>query len=162
PSSQHALSSLGPSASRECGVQAPPVDVNSCAMKRLTIACAEHPISRMALQHAAAIAAALLATVQVNPFASFRKLVTSNGFAPFGLDARVLVLVAELENIGRDATDVALFSIHNFHTGGGANQTAGEHITWDGSLGAYLESSAGIDAPHGVLVAKPITAAAHH
>jgi len=88
--------------------------------------------------------------------------VTTTFFAPFGLDARAFVVVAELENIGADANDVALFSIHNFHTGAGTNQNTGEHITWNSTLGAYVESSAVAGAPHGVLLAKPITAATHH
>src|SRR5437870_5934804 len=190
----------------------------------------------MAVQLAGAIAMALVGLAQVNPFTSFRKLTTSNGFAPavydqdmrrivsfrenlyrypapgqetrelafdlyfglrvggqsvwltgtplaeagyengtnlirivqnehgirltttyfapFGLQARAFIAVVELENTGPDTSDVALFSLHNFHVGGGASQNTGEHIAWSRALGAYLESSASSGAPHGVLVAK--------
>jgi GH15 family glucan-1,4-alpha-glucosidase len=88
--------------------------------------------------------------------------VTTTYFAPFDLPARAFVLVARLENVGADASDVALFSLHNFHTGGGPNQTSAERIVWDADLGAYLESSMSAGAPAGVLIAKPLTPATHH
>ncbi len=85
--------------------------------------------------------------------------VTTTYVAPFGLAKHAFLVVAELENTGADASDVALFTIHNFHTGGGANQTQGEHIEWNAALGAYLESSS---AWSGVLLAKPLAPATHH
>ncbi|MCK6545027.1 MYXO-CTERM sorting domain-containing protein [Myxococcota bacterium] len=87
--------------------------------------------------------------------------VTTTWTSPFLLDAPALVVVAELENVGADTRDVALFSLHNFHVGGGSG-TQNERVRWDAALGAYLESSTLSSAPRGVLVAKPLTPATRH
>lgn len=86
--------------------------------------------------------------------------VTTTYTAPFGLDARAFLVVAELENTGPDVSRVSLFTLHNFHTGGGSSQTAAERIRWHG--GAYLESSDAPDAPRGTLVVRPLGPVTHH
>jgi len=88
--------------------------------------------------------------------------VTTTYAAPWGLDARAMLVVAEVEATGAAVPGAALFSLHNFHLGGGADGTDAEQITWDSNLGAYLESSSAGDSAQGVLVAKPLTAASKH
>jgi hypothetical protein len=88
--------------------------------------------------------------------------VTTTYFAPMDLAARALVVVAEIRNEGPDLSDVALFSIHNFHLGGGADRTEGEQIRWDPSARGYVESSAAPGAAAGALLIQPFTPATHH
>ncbi len=83
---------------------------------------------------------------------------TTRYFAPFTLDARAFVVVAELENLGAEVRDVALFTLHNFHVGGGPDGHAEERIVWDPSLSAYVERSSHPDAARGALVVKPLSA----
>ncbi len=83
--------------------------------------------------------------------------VTTTYVAPMTLDARALLVTAEVSNEGPDTTDVAIFSIHNFLVGGGAGRNENERIVWDAALGAYLESG----TSGGVLIAKPLGTAKH-
>ncbi|MFO0723910.1 MAG: hypothetical protein U1E65_09020 [Myxococcota bacterium] len=87
---------------------------------------------------------------------------TSSYAAPFGLSMSAFVAIAELENSGAQDNDVALFSLHNFHTGGGPSGTQGESIQWDATLGAYVESSALGDAAAGGILIAPIGGLDHH
>lgn len=84
--------------------------------------------------------------------------VTTHYVAPMSLEARALLIVAEVVNEGPDTSDVALFSIHNFHLGSGPDRTTGERVRWDASFGAYLETGAG----SGTLIIKPLTPASRH
>ena len=88
--------------------------------------------------------------------------VTTTYTAPWGLRERAMLVVAEVEPIAGDVSNAALFSLHNFHVGGGPDATGDERIVWTPALGAYVESSAAIDAAQGVLVAKPLTPATRH
>lgn len=89
-------------------------------------------------------------------------LLSTTYFSPFELEYPAFVAIGRLENTAADATDVALFSIHNFHLGGGPDGTRGESITWDATLGAYLESSALTDAAQGGLLIAPLVSATRH
>lgn len=75
-------------------------------------------------------------------------------FAPFSVNAPVLVAVVEVENTSAaPMADAALFAIQNLHVGSGAEATAGEHITWQD--GAYEERGA-----LGLVVQVPVPAPA--
>lgn len=77
-------------------------------------------------------------------------------FAPFSVDAPVLIAIAEIENIGTTTvTDAALFSIQNFHIGSGATAINDEHVAWQD--GAYEERGA-----LGLVVQKPVPAPTIH
>ncbi len=89
-------------------------------------------------------------------------LLSTTYFSPFELEFPAFVAIGRLENTGADTTDVALFSIHNFHLGGGADRARGESIRWDAQLGAYIESSAVADAAQGGLLIAPLGVATHH
>lgn len=89
-------------------------------------------------------------------------LLSTTYFSPFELEFPAFVAIGRLENTGAEASDVALFSIHNFHLGGGADGTRGESIRWDAQLGAYIESSALADAAQGGLLIVPLGGATHH
>lgn len=77
--------------------------------------------------------------------------VTTHYFAPYGLEARAFVVVADVV-AERDVTAVALYSLHNFHLGGGPSGTQGERMSWTGR--ALVETGMG----PGALVVLPLTA----
>lgn len=81
--------------------------------------------------------------------------VTTTYFAPFDLPARAFVVIAEL-TAERDVDDVALFSLHNFHLGGGSDHTTQERIAWDGR--ALIERGSG----PGAAVFLPLGSAVHY
>ncbi len=59
-------------------------------------------------------------------------------FSPFGLAAPALVMIAKVQ-ASATLSDAALFSIHNFHLGGGAAGTAGEQIDYDAAKATFRE-----------------------
>lgn len=59
-------------------------------------------------------------------------------FAPFALAAPALVMIARVE-ASAALSDAALFSLHNFHLGGGASGTAGEQIDYDAGTQTFRE-----------------------
>ena len=85
-------------------------------------------------------------------------------FAPRGLEHAGFVMALKLENTGAmPASNVAAFSIHNFHLGfgrPGARDDIGENgetATYDGPSGDLAERGFA-----GVIVARPLGAASHH
>jgi GH15 family glucan-1,4-alpha-glucosidase len=80
------------------------------------------------------------------PGSGIAKVVQSHGaltieqyfFSPFGLEAPALVMIAKVQ-ASATLTDAALFSIHNFHLGGGPSGTSGEQIDYDAAKTSYRE-----------------------
>ncbi|HTJ41964.1 MAG TPA: glycoside hydrolase family 15 protein [Kofleriaceae bacterium] len=84
--------------------------------------------------------------------------VTERYLAPYGVDAPALVMIVEVENTtSSPLSDSALFAIDNVHTGGGADGSLAETITWRASPGEYEEKGA-----TGVIVHRALPAATTH
>lgn len=76
-------------------------------------------------------------------------------FAPWDAPGPVLAMVASVENAGAGPSPpVSLFTIHNFHLGGGRPEPGadGERIVWNPADRSYAETGAG----GGVAVYRPV------